>query len=81
MLNYVPKDILWVIGETIMRYGTLILDAEVLRDIFVLTTALIVIQSQTSQMSIPMAHISLLLAVMQSPVSQEIGLILGTVAR
>jgi hypothetical protein len=73
MLNYVPKDISWAIGEIIMRYGTLILDAEVLRDIFALTTAFIAIQLQILQMSIPMAHISLLLAVTPSPVSQEIG--------
>jgi hypothetical protein len=73
MLSYVPKDILWAIGEIIMRYGTLILDAEALRDIFVLMTVLIVIPLQTSQTSIPMAHISSLLAVTPLLVSQEIG--------
>jgi hypothetical protein len=81
MLNYVLKDILWVIGEITMRYGTLILDAEDLRDISVLTTALIAIQLQTLQTSILMAHISSPLAVTPLPVSQEIGLILGIVAR
>lgn len=81
MLSYVPKDILWAIGEIIMQYGTLILDAEVLRDIFVLMTALIAIQLQILQMNTLMAHISSLLAVTPLPVSQEIGLILGIVAQ
>jgi hypothetical protein len=81
MLNYVLKDILWVIGEITMRYGTLILDAEDLRDISVLTTALIAIQLRTLQTSIPMAHISLLLVATPLLVSQEIGLILGIVAQ